>query len=43
VIDSADAGLCPEVEKLGVRPIVAHTVMSTADDAVRLAQGLLAS
>jgi LPPG:FO 2-phospho-L-lactate transferase len=43
VIDSADAGLSPEVEKLGVRPIVAHTVMSTADDAVRLAQGLLAS
>jgi LPPG:FO 2-phospho-L-lactate transferase len=43
VIDTADAGLAPAVEELGVRAMVAPTVMTTMDDSLRLSRELLAS
>lgn len=41
VIDRADAGLCPEVEGLGIRPVVAETVIPDPDRAAELARIVL--
>jgi LPPG:FO 2-phospho-L-lactate transferase len=41
VVDEADRGLADDVEALGVRCIVAPTVMSTVDDAERLSATVL--
>jgi LPPG:FO 2-phospho-L-lactate transferase len=41
VIDTADAGLAPDIEALGVQVLVADTVMRSVDDRERLARDLL--
>lgn len=41
VVDEADAALAGEVERLGVRCVVAPTVMRTPDDAARLASTVI--
>jgi LPPG:FO 2-phospho-L-lactate transferase len=41
VIDGADASLAPDVERVGVRCIVAPTVMRTVEDSERLASTVL--
>jgi LPPG:FO 2-phospho-L-lactate transferase len=42
VIDEADRDLAPEVERTGMRAVVAPTVMREVDDATRLAEVVLA-
>lgn len=41
VLDAADAALAPEVERLGMRAVVAQTVMRTPEDRRSLARRLL--
>jgi hypothetical protein len=41
VVDAADEALADDVEALGVRCIVAPTVMTTVDDAERLSATVL--
>jgi hypothetical protein len=42
VLDEADRALAPQVEALGLRALVAPTVMSSPDDRRRLAAATLA-
>ncbi len=41
VLDSVDAGLAGEIQKLGIHPLVTNTLMKTPDDRKRLAQDVL--
>ena len=41
VIDEADAALAPRIEALGMRPIVAQTIMRDAASSERLARDVL--
>jgi hypothetical protein len=41
VVDSRDAAVCPDVAGLGLRPVLAQTLMHTADDAAALARVVL--
>jgi len=41
VIDPADSGLCPEIVRQGVRPVLLPSVMRTEADKDRLARGVL--
>ena len=41
VIDPADSGLCPEIVKQGIRPVLLPSVMRTEADKDRLARGVL--
>jgi LPPG:FO 2-phospho-L-lactate transferase len=41
VLDSVDAALADEVQRLGIRPLVVPTVMKTSQDRERLAQDVL--
>jgi LPPG:FO 2-phospho-L-lactate transferase len=41
VIDEADAGRAPEIEEMGIRPIVTGTVMRDAASSERLARVVL--
>jgi LPPG:FO 2-phospho-L-lactate transferase len=41
VLDPADSGLCPEIIKQGVRPVLLPSVMHTEADKDRLARGVL--
>ena len=41
VLDTIDAVLAGEVQKLGIRPLVVDTLMKTSDDRQRLAQDVL--
>jgi LPPG:FO 2-phospho-L-lactate transferase len=42
IIDQADAGQAPAIEALGIRALVAPTVMTDLDDRVALARTALA-
>ncbi|HMD31012.1 MAG TPA: 2-phospho-L-lactate transferase [Candidatus Acidoferrales bacterium] len=42
VLDPSDSGLCPDVVKQGVRPVLLPSVMHTEADKDRLARGVLA-
>ncbi len=41
VLDDADAALAPEIERMGLRAVVAHTVMRTPEDRQHLARRVL--
>jgi LPPG:FO 2-phospho-L-lactate transferase len=41
VIDPSDAGLCPEIERQGVRPVLVPSIMNMDADKERLARGVL--
>ena len=41
VLDTVDAALTGEIQKLGIRPLVVNTIMKTAQDRERLAQDVL--
>jgi LPPG:FO 2-phospho-L-lactate transferase len=41
VLDRADRALAPEIERLGMRPVVANTIMSTPARSARLSQVVL--
>jgi LPPG:FO 2-phospho-L-lactate transferase len=41
VLDTVDAALADEIQKLGIRPLVVDTLMKTSDDRQRLAQDVL--
>jgi LPPG:FO 2-phospho-L-lactate transferase len=43
VIDEVDADLAPHVQEIGIRPVVAQTVMGDRDDRVRLAREVIAA
>jgi len=41
VIDQQDAHLAPEIERIGMKPLVAPTIMNTEADKIALAQYIL--
>lgn len=41
VLDTADAALAPDVERLGMRPAVTDTLMRSAQDAARVAKAVI--
>jgi LPPG:FO 2-phospho-L-lactate transferase len=41
LLDPADAALAPEIERLGMRVVVAQTVMRTPEDRRALARSIL--
>jgi LPPG:FO 2-phospho-L-lactate transferase len=43
VLDTVDAALAPEVDALGIRAIVADTIMSDDESRTRLARDVLAA
>jgi len=43
IIDTVDAALAPEVEALGIRAVVADTIMTDDDSRARLARSVLAA
>jgi hypothetical protein len=41
VLDPSDSGLCPDIVKEGMRPVLVPSVMHTEADKDRLARGVL--